>query len=202
MEKIFEPYFTTKAKGEGTGLGLALVQSITLDFGGDIAVSSEPGEGTVFQVYLPVIKVAQEDGQDQDTMPLPTGSERILVIDDDPGFVAMSRDILVSLGYKAEAMTGSFQALAAFERQPESFDLVLTDMTMPQMTGDELSKKMLAIRPNLPVILCTGFSELIDEKKAAEIGIRGLMMKPFTKRELARTVREALDRSTAAKKTP
>jgi PAS domain S-box-containing protein len=193
LEKIFEPYFTTKAKGEGTGLGLALVQSIALDFGGDISVYSELGKGTVFQIYLPVIKTEQEDCQDQDMAPLPGGRERILVVDDDPDFAAMSRNILASLGYQAEILNCSLEGLAVFEQQPDGFDLVLTDMTMPRMTGDELAKRMLALRPGLPVILCTGFSELIDEKKAAEIGIRRLLMKPFTKRELARTVREVLD---------
>jgi len=198
LEKIFEPYFTTKAKGEGTGLGLALVQSIILDFGGDIIVHSEPSRGTVFRIYLPIINAEKEQDQDQDTDPLPTGCERILVIDDDMNFAQMNRKILESLGYKVSSMTDSVAAFDRFQQKPNAFDLVLTDMTMPHMTGDELSKQMLALRSDLSIILCTGFSELIDEKRAAEIGIYALVMKPFTKRELAKTVRAALDQKTAS----
>ncbi|MCI5146837.1 MAG: response regulator [Candidatus Electrothrix sp. AR3] len=200
LEKIFEPYFTTKAKGEGTGLGLALVQSIILDFGGDISVNSKLGRGTIFRIYLPTIHTVKEScHQEKDRAPLPTGCEHILVVDDDMNFAQMNKKILESLGYEVSALTDSIAAFNRFQRTPEAFDLVLTDMTMPQMTGDELSRQMLALRSDLPVILCTGFSELIDEKRAADIGIYNLVMKPFTKRELAKTVRAALDQKKGCK---
>jgi PAS domain S-box-containing protein len=193
LEKIFEPYFTTRAKGEGTGLGLALVQSITLDFGGDVTVASEPGQGAVFDVYLPVIREVKESSIDKKAVVLPVGKERVLVVDDDQNVAEMTRNILASLGYIVTALTSSSEALALFSHQPEAFDLIFTDMTMPQMTGAELAQQMLTRRPELPVILSTGFSALIDEGKAEALGIRRLLMKPFTKGELARAVREALD---------
>ncbi|MGX9727293.1 MAG: MASE3 domain-containing protein [Candidatus Electronema sp. VV] len=192
LEKIFEPYFTTRAKGEGTGLGLALVQSIALDFGGDVAVTSEPGCGAAFSVYLPVIKGAQEEHPGGAAAPLPCGCERVLVVDDDVNIAELAMNMLVSLGYQVTARTSSPEALALFMAEPEAFDLVLTDMTMPQMTGAELAAKLLAVRPGLPVLLCTGFSELMDEQKAVAQGLRALLMKPFSKAELACAVRAAL----------
>lgn len=192
-EKIFEPYFTTKAQGEGTGLGLAVVQSIVFDFGGDITVDSEPGQGTAFHVYLPVIQAEEKPAQIEDETLLPGGTERILVVDDDQELVLMNQRILETLGYQVIAYTDSYEALAAFQQQAETIDLVLADMTMPRMTGDELTRRLLALRPDLPVIICTGFSELIDEEKARELGARALMMKPLTKKELACAVRQVLD---------
>ena len=194
LEKIFEPYFTTRTQGEGTGLGLALVQSITLDFGGDIVVSSTLGKGTSFYVYFPTIQAVKEENSRKDKDEIPTGSEHILVVDDDLQFANMSTKMLESLGYSVTVLHESSEALAAFEQQPEAFDLVLTDMTMPKITGSELAQKMFALSPKLPILLCTGFSQLMEEKAAADFGIYDILMKPFTRRELARTVRDALDR--------
>ncbi|MCI5224725.1 MAG: response regulator [Candidatus Electrothrix sp. AR4] len=192
--KFFEPYFTTKAQGEGTGLGLALTQSIILDFGGDITVTSELGQGTLFHIYLPTIATSGESTQAKDTTPLPKGNERIMVVDDDREFVKMSKRLLENLGYQVTALSNSLDAFNTIQQRPYAFDLVLTDMTMPQMTGDELSKKILSVRPDIPIIICTGFSELMDENKAKKIGARTLVMKPFTKKELAQSVREVLDK--------
>ncbi len=200
LEKIFEPYFTTKAKGDGTGLGLALVQSIVLDFGGEVTVESEPGKGSVFQVHLPVVKSGEEKQREEEAAPPPAGRERVLVVDDDASVAGTNSSILSSLGYQVTVLHSSTQALALFSRQPEYFDLLLTDMTMPEMTGAELMRKILALRPDLPVLLCTGFSELIDERKAVDMGAHALLMKPFSKQELGRTVRAALDRRRGQRK--
>lgn len=193
LEKIFEPYFTTKSQGEGTGLGLAVVQSIVLDFGGDITVSSVPGQGTVFDVYFPVIQTEEETVLPQEKASLPRGDERILVVDDDRDIVLMNQRILEMLGYQVRAWTESLEAFADFQQDPDAVDLVITDMTMPKMTGDELTRRLLALRPELPVLICTGFSELIDEDKARKLGARALLMKPLTKKELAWAVRQVLD---------
>ncbi|MCI5138642.1 MAG: response regulator, partial [Candidatus Electrothrix sp. AR1] len=160
---------------------------------GDITAYSEPGKGAAFHVYLPVIQAGEENVQQEDGPLLPKGTERILVIDDDQELVRLNQKILETLGYQAIAYTDSYEALAAFQQQPDAVDLVLTDMTMPKMTGDELTRRILALRPDLPVIICTGFSELIDEEKAGKLGARALMMKPLTKKELACGVRQVLD---------
>lgn len=195
LEKIFEPYFTTKAQGEGTGLGLAVVQSIILDFCGDITVHSEADKGTVFSIYLPVIRSEEEEGgiEEGSLLPRGRGIERILVVDDDQELLLLNRKILETLGYQVTICTESGEALADFQRHPDRYDLVITDMTMPKMTGDELTRRMLALRPELAMIICTGFSELMDEDKAREIGARALLMKPLTKKELACAVRQVLD---------
>ncbi len=199
QKKIFEPYFTTKPKDEGTGLGLALVHGIILSLGGDITVYSEPGEGTIFHIYLPMISATKEIIQDQDTAPLPMGNERIILVDDDEELAQMNKRMLENLGYKVTAMTSSADTLDAFQKEPDSYDLLLTDMTMPHMTGAELSEKILAIRPDIPIIICTGFSELINEEKAKNIGINSFVMKPVIKNDLAKAVRKELD---AAVETP
>ncbi len=200
LEKIFEPYFTTKDKGDGTGLGLALVQSIVFDFGGDVTVCSELGKGSLFQVYLPVIKTEEEDTQQEQSAPLPLGTESVLVVDDDSSFAGVTSSILTSLGYQVTVLHSSAEAFAAFQQEPDRFDLILTDMTMPQMTGAELVREILALRPQIAIVLCTGFSELIDEQKAVEIGAHALLMKPFHKQELARTVRDALEQKCSKEK--
>ena len=192
VDKAFEPYFTTKEKGVGTGMGLSVVQGIVKSHGGAITVYSEPGKGSAFHVYLPLIheNVKEETVSDE---PLPTGNEHILFVDDERDIVETGRELLEQLGYKVTSMTDSLKALALFRRRPEAFDLVITDMTMPRMTGDKLAIEIMKIRPHTPVILCTGFSEKISGMKAKEMGIGAFAMKPLVMRELAGMVRGVLD---------
>ena len=193
-ERIFDPYFTTKEKGEGTGLGLAVVHSIIKGSDGTITVYSEPGKGTTFHVYFP-IKEREELKAEKDSRPdeSPTGNERILLIDDEETILEVGKQMLERLGYKVVVKNSSIEALELFTKQPDRFDLVITDMTMPGLRGDRLAKDLMNIRPDIPVILCTGFSEHIAEERAKEMGIREFVMKPFVTDEFARIVRKALD---------
>ena len=192
LKKIFDPFFTTKEKGEGTGMGLSVVHGIVQSHGGAIYVHSEPGKGSTFKVFLPVIERFLK-AEDIVESPLHTGTERILFIDDEPAIVDMGKQILESLGYDVVTRTSSIEALELFRAQKSSYDLVITDMTMPHMTGIDLAKELLSIRSDIPIILCTGFSEQIDENKAKEIGLRAFVMKPILRREIANTIRKVLD---------
>ena len=191
MERIFDPYFTTKDTGEGTGLGLSVAQGIVKAHGGTITAYSEPGKGTTFHVYLPLI-LEEEREEKESEGPLPTGSECILFIDDEEVLLEIGGQILEQLGYEVVAKKGSVQALELFRAEPDRFDLVITDMTMPHMTGDKLAQALMTIRPNIPVILCTGHSRLVSEEKAKEIGLKAFVMKPLVMRNLAETVRKVL----------
>jgi PAS domain S-box-containing protein len=193
MERIFEPYFTTKAKGEGNGLGLSVVHGIVKSYQGQITVYSEPGKGTCFHVYFPLIVEAPALVESVRTSPLPTGSERLLVVDDEEVITTMLKAVLTHLGYQITVTNNSQEALALITDSPAAFDLLITDMTMPQLTGLELTAKALAIRSDLPIILCTGFSELINKEQARAMGIRAYLMKPVSVNELAIAVRKALD---------
>ncbi|MCK5340137.1 MAG: response regulator, partial [Desulfobulbaceae bacterium] len=194
MDRIFEPYFTTKDIGKGTGMGLAIVHGIVMNHGGDIAVESEPGKGTVFHVYLPLCeKSSVKEVEERQGDALPTGKESLLVVDDEEHLLEMEKQMLIGLGYKVTAMNDSEEALKRFIVTPDAFDLVITDMTMPHMNGVELVRKLFAVKPELPVILCTGYSELINEQKAKMLGIREYMMKPVVLEKMARVVRKALD---------
>lgn len=195
MGKIFDPYFTTKGVGKGTGMGLSVVHGIVRDHGGNIRVYSKPGKGTAFYVYLPLIETGSVEREREiiSAGPVPTGRERILFIDDEEQIVQMVQQILESLGYHVTPRTSSVKAFEAFRAKPDKFDLVITDMTMPNMTGSELATRLLEIRSDIPIILCTGFSELMDEKKANAIGIREYVMKPIIRDKLARTIRKVLD---------
>jgi PAS domain S-box-containing protein len=192
LGRIFEPFFTTKGVGEGTGMGLAVVHGIVKSHDGDITVSSQPGEGTTFTIFLPKI-VREEKSTAEVLTPIPTGRGRILVIDDESMLVNLIKEMLESLGYEAIARNSSLEALQIFRSQPEKFDLVITDQTMPQMTGMELSQEFRRIRPDMPIILCTGFSETISEEKIKAVGINELLMKPIVMRNLAEAVRKVLD---------
>jgi PAS domain S-box-containing protein len=193
LDRIFEPYFTTRANGEGTGLGLAMVHGIVKSFGGDITVDSEPGKGTTFHVYFPVIEQKKQALPEELTTPLPSGSERILIVDDDEAMAQVSKKLLESHGYRATAMTESVAALGKFQGSPDDFDLVITDITMPGMTGIDLAHHILQIRPEMPIIMCTGFSELISVEKAKAIGISEYLVKPVTRTDLLQAVRKVLD---------
>jgi PAS domain S-box-containing protein len=193
LKRIFEPYFTTKAKGEGTGLGLSMVLGIVKSYHGQITVYSEPGQGTCFHVYLPLIAEVPTPGESILTSPLPTGSERLLVVDDEEAITTMLETILTHFGYHPTVSNNSQMALALIEQDPMAFDLLLTDMTMPHLTGFELAQKALAIRADLPVILCTGFSELVNKEQAQALGIRAYLTKPVSVQELSQTMRKVLD---------
>ena len=192
MDKIFDPFFTTKKLGEGTGLGLSVVHGIVKQHDGHIAVESEPGRGSTFTVYFPRITGDPETDALRDDE-IPTGSERILFVDDEEALVEMGEDILAELGYEVTSRMNGREALALLKLDPSRFDLVITDQTMPEMTGVELAKEVLAIRPGMPIIMCTGFSYVVDTDKARAAGIKAFAMKPLTKREIARTVRHVLD---------
>ncbi len=191
---IFEPYFTTKEQSKGTGMGLAFVHGIVESYGGCITVESELNHGTVFTLFFPVTTPADSDKPDPYEY-LPTGNEHILFVDDEDGITGSSSLILEQLGYKVTAKNSSTQALSLFNATPDDYDLVITDMTMPEMTGNELARELISIRPDIPVILCTGYSDKISVKAAKDIGIKALAKKPLIKKELAKIVRMVLDQS-------
>lgn len=191
VDKIFDPYFTTKK--EGTGLGLATVHSIINTLGGRITVQSTPGEGTTFTVYLPRERTGQ-DTRSVDPLPdVPTGKERILVVDDESTIVTLLQQMLTKLGYQATGYTSSRQAYEAFIQDPRAYDLILTDLTMPEMTGLDLARRILAAHPEVPIVLSTGFGDNISRERIREFGLRDLIMKPVIYKELGLSVRQALD---------
>jgi PAS domain S-box-containing protein len=190
-EKIFDPYFTTKKKEEGTGLGLAVVQGIVKSHNGAVTFESEVGKGTTFHVYLPALK-RKLDAEEEISAPLPMGHERILFVDDEQPLVEIGRQMLQRLGYTVSTRTSSIEALELFRTNPDRFDLVITDIVMPNMTGEKLAEKIMEIRSNIPVILCTGYSEKITRKHASNMGIQSFLMKPLVMHDLATTVRQAL----------
>ncbi len=191
MERAFDPFYTTKKQGEGTGMGLSVVHGIVKSYGGAITCSSEPGKGTVFEVLLPQISERRVEASDSKDA-LPGGSERILFVDDEDIQIRAMNKLLTHLGYQVIGVTDARSALEIFRRQPEAFDLLITDQTMPSMAGERLAREVLQIRPGLPVILCTGFSDMIDESTALAMGITAFMMKPFTVRDIAETIRRVL----------
>ena len=193
IDRIFDPYFTTKDVGEGTGMGLAVVHGIVKSHGGDITVESGLEKGTTFQVLFP--KYEEDIPKVSEPVVLvQRGTEQILFVDDEKVAVDAIQPMLESLGYKIIARTSSIEALEAFRNNPQEFDLVISDMTMPNMTGKDLTKELMSIRSNIPIILCTGFSDQIDEHKAKAMGIRAFVMKPIVMGQIASTIREVLDK--------
>ncbi|OEU66937.1 MAG: hypothetical protein BA867_00065 [Desulfobacterales bacterium S5133MH16] len=192
IDRIFDPYFTTKEVGKGTGMGLPVVHGIVKSHGGTISVESKLGKGTTFHIYFPVIE-AEAVIETETVEELPMGNERILFVDDEESMVYVGRTRLERLGYQVETRMNPVEALELLRSQPDQFDLIITDMTMPKMTGDKLTREILNIRPDIPIILCTGFSEKINGEKAKEIGAAGYLDKPHDKRDLAIRVRQVLD---------
>jgi CheY-like chemotaxis protein len=191
IERIFEPYFTTKKTGEGTGMGLSVAHGIVKSHGGDITVRSEVGKGTTFDVYLPLSENSMAPRVSR-AETVHGGTEHILFVDDEKDLVDMGKQMLEKMGYKVTVRTSSVEVLEAFRRNPRKYDLVITDQTMPNMTGTQLTRELLTIRPDIPVILCTGFSESVNKENFRAMGIRSFVMKPIVKNEIAKIIREVL----------
>ncbi|MCF8090379.1 MAG: PAS domain-containing protein, partial [Desulfotignum sp.] len=214
LPKIFDPYFTTKRRGKGTGMGLATAHGIITSCGGAITVYSEPGQGTTFHVYFPVAeKPAGTRTAPPGSAPAPTGSgdgtgadvfakgdAAILFVDDEPAIAKLGKHLLENLGYRVESRTDPLAALALVKDNPGRFDLVITDMTMPGMSGDRLARELITLRPDLPVILCSGFSVELSEHEAATAGIKAFIMKPLLKDKLAQTIKTVLSSRSLTKK--
>lgn len=191
LERIFDPYFTTKEIGAGTGLGLSVVRGIVRSYNGIITVESSPAKGTTFHVYLPVLEKDIDQPSEVSDV-IPCGNERILLVDDELAIINVGKRIIERLGYKVTTRTSSIEALQLFKHKPYAFDLVITDMTMPNMTGDKMALEMIRIRPDIPIILFTGYSELILNDVHEKIGIKAIKSKPFVKQDLAVTIRNVL----------
>ena len=194
MDRIFDPYFTTKEVGEGSGMGLALVHGIVKNHHGEITVESELGKGTIFSVFLPVIQKEVKD-KTKKVGNIPGGDETILYVDDEKNLVRVSKQRLERLGYTVVGTMDSIEALKIFTKDPDYFDLIITDQTMPKMTGAELAQKVLKIRPDIPIILSTGYSELISKEKSKAMGISEFIMKPLFAEEIATLIRSVLDKN-------
>jgi len=197
LSRIFDPYFSTKDKSEGTGLGLAVVEGIVKAHGGAITVESTVGAGTTFAIYLPRIHKSANEKSAPLTSSLATGHERILLVDDEMALVEIGKQLLTRLGYQTETRTSSVEALALFRDNPQRFDLVISDMTMPNLTGDKLAREMMALRPDIPIILCTGYSERMTEARAMAMGIKAFIMKPLVVGDLAAVIRKVLQKESA-----
>jgi PAS domain S-box-containing protein len=193
INKIFEPYFTTKEQGKGTGIGLSVAYGIIRNIKGEIKVYSEVGKGTTFNIYLPLMEKSSDTDTRKKTETDPGGNERILLVDDEEAIIDLEKLMLERLGYHVTERTSSSDALKTFKANPSAFDLVISDMTMPNMTGDQLSRELITVRPDIPVILCTGFSTRIDQTRAESMGVKGFLMKPVVRSEMAKMVRKVLD---------
>ncbi len=194
INNIFDPYFTTKGVNKGTGLGLSVVHGIVKNLNGEIFVESIEREGTTFEIYLPAME-GQKAKPDVKTDRKPMGDERILLVEDEPHVAKIESRMLERLGYQVVCKNDPKEALVLFTQDPDRFDLVMSDQTMPGITGDKLAKEILAVKPDLPVIICTGYSELMDGAQIKKLGIKAILMKPIILSELAQTIRSILDQS-------
>ena len=201
QSKIFDPYFTTKEIGKGTGMGLAITHGIVVSSGGFITCESETGKGTAFNIYFPAVAPHGIQQEQTEAIQL-NGKERILFIDDEPMLAEMGQTMLASLGYKVTVCMGSSEALELFQSHPQAFDAIITDQTMPGMTGIDLAQRALQVRPDIPIVLCTGYSSLIDEQRAKACGVKGFAMKPVTKKELATILRTIFEKTATGSNAP
>ena len=193
IDQIFDPYFTTKEVGKGSGMGLAVVHGIVKNSGGAITVDSSLGKGTKFSILFP-LAIEKPVVKTKTLQDIPRGSETILFVDDEISIAKMAQRMFERLGYKVETATTPQDALERFSLNPDHFDLIITDMTMPQMTGVTLSEKLMEIRPDIPIIICTGHSALVDEEKAKKLGLAAYVMKPINILETAQIIRKVLDK--------
>jgi len=193
LQKIFDPFFTTKGVGVGTGMGLSVVHGIIEQYGGFITVDSRPGEGTTFKLYFPLVEPPEQDVDAEEEQGLPTGTESILFVDDEECIAETGEELLKFLGYRVACFSEPVQALEAFKATPDEYDLVISDQTMPKMTGIEMAAEMLKVRPDLPIILCSGYTTRDSEAEALAVGIREFCLKPMDMEKLARAVRRVLD---------
>jgi CheY-like chemotaxis protein len=201
LDRVFEPFFTTKPSGEGTGMGLAVVHGVVTSLKGAISAESVKGQGSVFHVVLPTIEQTADRADRAEAGPLPTGTEVVLFVDDEAVIARMVDRMLGSLGYRATVATDPREAVRLFRANPAAVDLVITDQVMPHLTGSQLAGELLKIRPDLPIVICTGFSEAISPQEAMDVGVREFMLKPIAMRQLAETVRRALDANVAVAET-
>lgn len=195
LSKIFDPYFTTKAVGVGTGMGLSVVHGIIKSHGGAIYAESSPGTGSIFRLYFPVINAVEESSSKEVEMPL-RGNERILFVDDEDMIVGLISRMPEKLGYEVVAETNSVKALEQYKANPQSFDLIISDLTMPDLTGIQLARSIREISADIPIILCTGYCKQIGKSTLNEIGVDYLLFKPLAVKELALTMRKAIDNIT------
>ncbi|MCP3876434.1 MAG: PAS domain S-box protein [Desulfobacteraceae bacterium] len=195
IKKIFDPFFTTKKTGKGTGMGLSVVHGIVKNMNGTIKVDSGSDKGSEFRIYLPVFKNLSEKQELQAEKPIQRGTERILLVDDEENIVTMEKNMLERLGYKVTSRTSSIEALEAFRALSDKFDIIITDMQMPNMSGDKLAGELTKIRPDIPILLCTGFSEVMSEEKAESLGIKGFLLKPIAMMDLSHKIRAILDKN-------
>ena len=203
IKKIFDPFFTTKEEGEGTGMGLSVVHGIVKAMNGGINVYSEPDAGAEFKIYIPVAgqKNIQSEKAAFEKTNFHIGTEQILLVDDEEAILTLEKQALEKLGYRVDPESCPVEALKTFHNAPEKYDLIITDMSMPRMSGEQFTSEELGIRPDIPVIVCTGFSRKITPDKIREMGIRDVLMKPVLIQELSEKIRSILDNPAAQDKS-